>query len=95
MKKKSTSNRNTRRKETIKYKGTLAQLPQIQVMLNLTKKDMETLLKSPAMGINKVLYDVPVFQIKRYLAENKTGVMKFTLNKAKNQNPNQINKINE
>lgn len=95
MRKKRQSDRNTRRKETIKHKNGLSALKEIDIMVKWTKKDMITILKSPALAINKVMYDVPTFQLTHCINKNKFGMQKFKLIKAKNQDPNQINEVIE
>ena len=50
-----------------------------------TKEEMERLLKTQNVRIMGVLYDVPVFQIKRYLEEKKFGMQVYTFHRSEDQ----------
>ena len=54
-----------------------------------SKEQMDVLLRSPAIRINGIMWDIPIFQIQKYQREEKYGYLKYTLTQAKNQDPNQ------
>jgi len=57
----------------------------ITTPLSFTKEEMERMLKSQNIRIMGVLYDVPIFQIKRFLAEEKFGMQVYTFHRSEDQ----------
>lgn len=55
----------------------------IQVVLDLSKEDMERALKSESMRINGSLYEIPVIQLTNYISNKQYNQQKFILEKIK------------
>ena len=85
MKKTSKSKLKGGQKRMVTAPPKLKDLTQIRTVVNLSEEQMHEALKHPFMRIHGILYDMPTFQLNRYIKDKQFGSVELTLNKAKSQ----------